>query len=166
MEAGGISGDTITEDAETALTLHARGYNSLYVSRPMIAGLSPDTFDDFIKQRSRWAQGMLQIFVLKNPIFKKGLRWYQRLCYLNSCIFWFFGLARTVFLVAPVLYLIFGLMVYNASFAQILSYAIPHFISSILITNYLFGKVRKPFFSEIFERYLRLCRASILWHPV
>src|SRR4051794_12031371 len=31
MSVGGIAGTSITEDAETALELHARGYKSLYV---------------------------------------------------------------------------------------------------------------------------------------
>ncbi len=32
-EAGGFSGDSITEDAETAIDLHARGWRSLYVDQ-------------------------------------------------------------------------------------------------------------------------------------
>ena len=37
-EVGGFSGETITEDAETALDIHARGWESLYLDRAMIAG--------------------------------------------------------------------------------------------------------------------------------
>lgn len=150
-EAGGFKGDTITEDAETSLTLHSMGYNSVYLRKPMICGLSPETFDDFITQRSRWTQGMIQILMLKNPFKQKGLKWYQKICYTNNCIFWFFGVARVIFILAPLLYLLFGLRVYNASADQIISYAIPHLITSLNISNYLYGKVRHPFFSEIFE---------------
>src|SRR5262249_1791834 len=32
-EVGGICGSTITEDAETALALHARGYRSAYIAK-------------------------------------------------------------------------------------------------------------------------------------
>ncbi|MGH8047099.1 MAG: glycosyltransferase, partial [Chthoniobacterales bacterium] len=67
QKVGGIVGETITEDAETALTLHALGYNSAYIDRPMVSGLSPETLGAFITQRIRWAQGMIQIFLLKNP---------------------------------------------------------------------------------------------------
>ncbi len=84
MEIGGISGDTITEDAETALTMHARGYNSAYIAKPMISGLQPETLGGFIGQRVRWAQGMLQIFLLKNPLVLPGLTLPQRLCYFSS----------------------------------------------------------------------------------
>jgi cellulose synthase (UDP-forming) len=44
-EVGGFSGITITEDCETALELHSRGWNSVYVDKPMIAGLQPETFE-------------------------------------------------------------------------------------------------------------------------
>jgi len=47
-EVGGFSGETITEDAETALDIHARGWESMYVNRAMIAGLQPETFSTFI----------------------------------------------------------------------------------------------------------------------
>ena len=97
LEVGGIAGDTITEDAETALGLHGKGYNSAYFFKPLIIGLTPETFDDFIVQRSRWAQGMIQIFLLKNPLFQKGLTFFQRLCYFNTCFFWFFGFCPVYF---------------------------------------------------------------------
>ncbi len=151
MEIGGIKGETITEDAETALELHKRGYRSVYVSRPMVCGLSPETFDDFILQRTRWAQGMIQILLLKNPLFAKGLNLSQKLCYLNSCLFWLFGLARIVFFLAPLAYLFFGLRVYNASVVQVLAYALPHLLGSTLVAHYLYGTVRHTLFSEFFE---------------
>ncbi len=64
---GGFSGITITEDCETAFELHAQGWTSVYVDKPLIAGLQPETFASFIGQRSRWCQGMIQILMLKNP---------------------------------------------------------------------------------------------------
>ena len=151
VEIGGIASDTITEDAETALALHRRGYNSVYLNKPMVMGLSPESFDDFILQRSRWAQGMTQILVLKNPLRQKGLSFTQRICYFNSCLFWLFGLARIIFFISPLVFLFFGMRVYNASFSQIMGYALPHLAASYYLTNYLFGHLRHPFFSELFE---------------
>lgn len=108
-EAGGFSGITITEDAETALELHSRGWNSIYVDKPMISGLQPDTLASFIGQRSRWCRGMVQILLLKNPLLQRGLSWAQRLCYLSNNLFWMFPLARTVFFAAPLLFILFNL---------------------------------------------------------
>jgi len=151
MDIGGLVEDTITEDAGTALRLHARGLNSVYLNKAMIMGLSPESFDSFIIQRSRWAKGMLQILLLRNPLREKGLAFPQRICYLNACLFWLFGFARIVFFLAPLMFLIFGLRVYNASLMQVLVYAVPHLLGSYFLSNFLYGRLRHPFFSELFE---------------
>lgn len=151
MQAGGFAGETITEDAETALELHSRGYNSAYINRPMISGLQPETFSSFILQRVRWAQGMTQIFLLKNPLRVPGLKLWQRLGYLSSTVFWFFGFARLVFILAPAMYLVFGLHIYDTTLAQFLAYAVPHLAAAMIVANHLFGKVRWAFVSELYE---------------
>lgn len=151
MAAGGLAGETITEDVETSLKLHALGLNSLYLFKPMIVGLSPETYDNFIIQRSRWAQGMVQLFRLQNPLFRKGLKITQRLGYFNSCFFWFFGIARVVFFIAPMFFLLFGLRIYNASLIQVLAYGLPHLLGVYHVANQLYGRYRHPFFSEFYE---------------
>jgi cellulose synthase (UDP-forming) len=151
LEIGGLVEDTITEDAGTALRLHARGFNSVYLNKAMVMGLSPESFDSFIIQRSRWAKGMLQILLLRNPLRQKGLAWPQRICYLNACLFWLFGFARIIFFLSPLMFLLFGLRVYNASLMQVLVYAVPHLLGSYFLSNYLYGKLRHPFYSELFE---------------
>lgn len=147
----GLSGDTITEDAESALNMHSRGLDSIYLGRPMVCGLSPETFTDFILQRNRWAQGMSQIFILKKPMFLSGLTIPQRLCYINSCFFWFFGIARLIFIISPLLYIFFGLHVYNVSLEQLMTFTIPHIIGALTMSTYLYGNVRPVFFSELYE---------------
>ncbi|EWY39143.1 cellulose synthase [Skermanella stibiiresistens SB22] len=151
MSVGGIAGTSITEDAETALDLHAKGFKSIYVDRPMVAGLSPETFSSFIVQRTRWAQGMFQILLLKNPAFKRGLTVAQRLCYLSSSTFWLFPFARLTFLVAPLFYLIFGLKVFEASLEEFYAFAVFHVVCSLMMSNFLFGKHRRPFVSDLYE---------------
>jgi len=150
-ETGGISGDTITEDAETALMLHSKGYNSAYIGIPMISGLSPETLTSFIGQRIRWAQGMVQIFLLKNPLLIPGLSLPQRLCYFSCCFFWFFAYARVVFMLAPLCFLIFGLKIYDANFVDFAAFAAPHLLAVFMVSDFLFGKVRWSFVSELYE---------------
>ncbi len=150
-EIGGISGASITEDAETALTLHARGYHSVYVSEAVVSGLQPETFASFIVQRSRWAQGMVQLFLLRNPLRLKGLTLAQRLCYFSNAFFWFFCYARLVFVFAPVMYLVFGLQFYKATIPQFFAYGLPQLIASILTSDFLFGRYRWTLISEVYE---------------
>jgi len=150
-EIGGISGETVTEDAETSLRLHALGYSSAYVGKPMVFGLQPETFSSFIGQRSRWAQGMVQLFLLRNPLVQPGLKPSQRVGYLNSTLFWFFSYARMIFLLAPCAFLLLGLKIYDANLEQFLIYAGPHLIGALITANLLFGRARWALVSELYE---------------
>src|SRR5699024_4667708 len=150
-QVGGFSGRTIMEDCEIALDLHDEGCESLYVDRPMVAGLQPETFGSFIRQRTRWCQGMIQIFLLKNPLFKRGLNFGQRLGYLSSNLFWFFGLARLSFFMLPLFYLFFGLAIYVATPAEFVAYTSFYIVATLLTASYLFGRTRWPLLSELYE---------------
>jgi len=168
-EIGGICGETITEDAETAFTLHSHGYNSIYVNRPMVCGLSPESFDDYVIQRSRWAQGMVQLVLLNNPLRTPGLTIPQRISYFNSSFFWLFGFSRFIYFIAPASFLLFGLNVYDASWLQILAYAVPFVLCSFVVMNCFYKGTRQPFFSEIYESvqsmFLLPAVISALLHP-
>jgi cellulose synthase (UDP-forming) len=75
----------------------------------------------------------------------------QRLCYFNSCFFWLFGLVRFIYFVSPATFLLFGLRIYNASWPQILAFAIPYVISGWFVMDFFYSRARKPFFSEVYE---------------
>ena len=158
-EVGGLCGETITEDAETALALHSRGYKSVYTSDPYVAGLAPESIPDMLRQRARWCQGMLQMLLLKNPLLHKGLSLPQRLSYFNCCLYWLFPLFRTIFLLAPLAFLFFGFNIYNASTSQVISFAAPHLMASVLVAGYLYPRLR-PFpmddILEIFQTFFLL----------
>lgn len=151
MSVGGFRGVSITEDCETALEIHSRGWSSAYVDRPMIAGFQPETMDAFLTQRSRWCQGMLQILLLKPPLFKKGLSFSQKIAYLSSMCFWMFPLARLSFMFAPVLYIFLDLEIYNASFQEFIAYTCIFMVGSVIMQSYLYGGVRWPWISETYE---------------
>ncbi|MFN4099623.1 MAG: UDP-forming cellulose synthase catalytic subunit, partial [Pararhodobacter sp.] len=168
-EAGGFAGDTITEDAETALGIHRNGWKSLYIDHAMIAGLQPETFVSFIQQRGRWATGMMQLLILKNPLMGKGLSLTQRLCYLNSMTFWLFPLVRMTFILAPLMYLFFGLQIFVATIGEVAVYMTSYMAVNFMIQNALYGKVRWPLVSEIYETaqapYLCAAIFKTLWNP-
>ncbi|MFN7101686.1 MAG: UDP-forming cellulose synthase catalytic subunit [Pseudorhizobium sp.] len=150
-ETQGFSGLSITEDCETALALHSAGWNSVYVDKPLIAGLQPATFASFIGQRSRWAQGMMQILRFRFPLFKRGLTLPQRLCYMSSTLFWLFPFTRATFLFAPLFYLLFDLQIFIASGGDFLAYTLSYLIVNLMMQNYLYGSFRWPWISELYE---------------
>lgn len=150
-EVGGFSGITITEDCETALELHARGWHSLYVDKPLIGGLQPESFGDFIGQRSRWCRGMMQILILKNPLLKKGLSLPQRIGYLSSSLFWAFPFPRLIFTIAPLFFIFFEMRVYVATTFDFFAYTVNYLLVALMLQNYLFSRVRWPWVSELYE---------------
>jgi cellulose synthase (UDP-forming) len=167
--AGGFSGVTITEDCETAFELHANGWTSAFVDKPLIAGLQPETFDSFIGQRSRWCQGMFQILLLKNPALKRGLHIIQRVAYLSSITFWFFPLPRLVFMFAPLTYIFFDVKIFVSNIDEAIGYTASYVVANAMLQNYIFGRVRWPFVSELYEYlqgvYLAKAIVSVAWNP-
>lgn len=151
MQNNGFSGESITEDCETALNLHAMGFNSRYVNCPLVAGLQPETLQDFIKQRTRWAQGMTQIFIFNNPMFKTGLNFGQRICYTSSMVFWLFPFARLIMILGPLVFLFFGAQIYDARVEEFLAYTLPGLVAVMLISSFLYGRYRPPLVSELYE---------------
>ena len=166
---GGFSGITITEDCETALDLHSRGWHSMYIDKPMISGLQPETFSSFIGQRSRWARGMFQIFLLKNPILKRGLTLAQKICYLSNITYWFFAFFRLPFFISPLLFIYFNMQIYIANAQEFLSYTVLYMLANMMMQNYLYGRVRWALISELYEymQTLYLARGlfSVILNP-
>jgi cellulose synthase (UDP-forming) len=169
QETNGFSGISITEDCETALELHARGWTSIYVDKPLIAGLQPDSFASFIGQRSRWAQGMMQIMRYKFPAFKRGLRLPQRLCYMSSSMFWLFPFSRFCFLISPLCYLFFSLEIFTASGGEFFAYTFTYMMVNFMMQNYLYGRYRWPWISDLYEYiqtiYLLPAVLSVIANP-
>ncbi|QQD71679.1 UDP-forming cellulose synthase catalytic subunit [Acidithiobacillus ferrivorans] len=151
LEVGGIQGDTITEDAETAMILHAKGYHSVFLNESLSIGLQPETVMSFIAQRVRWAQGALQLLYFKNPLTLPGLKLTQRIAYLASFSYWFFPFSRIVTILAPSMFLFFGVMVYDATTEQYVIYGAPYFLSSIIFSDFIYGKIRWPLISDVYE---------------
>jgi cellulose synthase (UDP-forming) len=169
QETNGFSGVSITEDCETALELHSRGWKSAYVDKPLIAGLQPDSFASFIGQRSRWAQGMMQILRYKFPPFKRGLKLSQRLCYMSSSMFWLFPFSRFCFLVSPLCYLFFSLEIFTASGGEFFAYTFTYMMVNFMMQNYLYGRYRWPWISDLYEYvqtiYLLPAVLSVIANP-
>lgn len=154
LEVGGIAVETVTEDAHTALKLSRLGYNTAYLEVPQAAGLATESLSGHVGQRIRWARGMAQIARTDNPLFGKGLKFGQRLCYLNAMLHFFYGLPRLVFLTAPLAYLFFGAHVFQATALMITAYALPHLAHASVTNSRIQGRFRHSFWNEVYESVL------------
>lgn len=138
-EIGGIAVETVTEDAHTSLRLHRRGYASAYIRIPQAAGLATESLSAHIGQRIRWARGMVQIFRLDNPLFGKGLKWVQRLCYANAMLHFLSGIPRLIFLLAPLAFLLCHAYIIYAPALAIAIYVLPHMLHTSLTNSRIQG---------------------------
>jgi cellulose synthase (UDP-forming) len=154
MDVGGIAVETLTEDAHTALKMNRAGYNTAYLAIPQAAGLATESLARHIRQRIRWARGMAQIFRTDNPLAGKGLKFGQRLCYLNAMLHFFYGLPRLIFLTAPLTYLFFGAHIFQASALMISAYVLPHVLHANLTNSRIQGRFRHSFWNEVYETVL------------
>lgn len=151
LEVGGIAVETVTEDCHTSLRLHARGYETVYYDKIMVAGLAPETFSSYVGQQVRWARGMAQILRLEWPMLNHNLTIPQRICYTSATTHFFFGFPRLMYAIAPIAFLIFGINLVRGLGLETLTYALPSILLA-LNANYIIQKgVRFSFWNELFE---------------
>ncbi|KAL2632669.1 hypothetical protein R1flu_004148 [Riccia fluitans] len=86
---GGFQPQSITEDTMTAYVLFNHGYRSVYLNEKLQMGLTPWTFEGYIKQRQRWEMGAIQQFAAS---WKDMLGPKSRLNLVQKCLyFWHTG---------------------------------------------------------------------------
>jgi cellulose synthase (UDP-forming) len=125
---GALATNSITEDMNTAMHLHANGWQSVYHNELLAEGLAPDDLGSTLKQRLRWAQGTIQVLMLDNPLTLKGLTIWQRLQYFQTMYSYFAGFATLVYLIAPVIYFFTGISAVDAAGVGFVMHFLPVFI--------------------------------------
>ncbi|GAB4185071.1 MAG: hypothetical protein Fur006_23100 [Coleofasciculaceae cyanobacterium] len=125
---GGVSSNSITEDMNTAMRLHAAGWKSVYHNEALAEGLAPDDLSSTLKQRLRWAQGTIQVLLKENPLTKSGLSFWQRLQYFQTMYSYFSGFFTFVFIVCPIIYFFTDIIPVRSFGADFALHFIPAFI--------------------------------------
>jgi len=102
---GGFATGTATEDIHTSLKLHAKGWVSVFLPKPLAYGLEAESLKEFYKQRKRWAAGSLGLLFRSedSPLRAKGLTISQRLNYISACLAHLQGVQKVCFFLAPLL---------------------------------------------------------------
>ena len=131
-EIGGFSTLSVTEDMETSIVLHGRGWRSRYHHETLAYGLAPASASQYHVQRLRWGTGAMQILRKMNPLTYPGLNWRQRLQYFASCCDYLDGLQKLVFFGAPVLFFLTGWLPVAADDGAFLYRLVPYMLLSFL----------------------------------
>ena len=151
---GGVAVETVTEDAHTSLRIQRNGWNTAYLNIAQSAGLATESLSSHIGQRIRWARGMIQILRTDNPLFGRGLKFPQRLCYFNAMLHFLYAVPRLIFLTSPLVYLLLGRSNFFGFWLTIAMYAFPHILLSNLTNSRIQGEFRFSFWNEIYETVL------------
>ncbi|MBT9282300.1 MAG: glycosyltransferase [Hydrogenibacillus schlegelii] len=148
---GGFATGSLTEDLSTGLRLQARGWVGVFVERPLAQGMAPERFSDMIRQRERWCRGNMQSFRLDSPFRVTGLTLGQRLLYLQSMMYWFYGVQKIIYVTAPLLFLFFHIRSFQATLEGLMSFWLPQMILSMLIFRRLTDGRRSFWTSHLYE---------------
>ncbi|KAG1680162.1 hypothetical protein FOA52_000275 [Chlamydomonas sp. UWO 241] len=123
---------TITEDYALGMELKKRQYKATYLMQYVAEGEAPEDIRQVFQQRSRWTKGHYQVFLSSgNPLFIKGLPFFQRLWY---CYAAWAPLCNTVttpvFFAVPFVSILFGYHPVSISYKYV--FASTLFFASIL----------------------------------
>jgi cellulose synthase (UDP-forming) len=130
-EIGGFSTGSVTEDMETSIVLHGRGWLSRYHRETLAYGLSPASAAQYHVQRLRWGTGAMQILRKKNPLRYPGLSVGQRVQYFTSCTDYLDGVQKLVFYLAPIVFFLTGWLPVNVNDRQFLIRLIPYMVLTL-----------------------------------
>ena len=97
---------------------------------------------------------MVQILRTENPLFATGLKFSQRLCYLNCVLHYLYAIPRLIFVSAPLIYLLLGRSNLYGFIWEIMAYAAPHLVLSNMVNSRSQGDHRHSFWNEVYEMVL------------
>jgi cellulose synthase/poly-beta-1,6-N-acetylglucosamine synthase-like glycosyltransferase len=144
-DIGGIHTDSKSEDVWTALSLHERGWRSIYISDILAVGDAPETIEAYSKQQLRWATGGFEILLTHNPLSpQRRLTGDQRVQYFVTATFYLTGIAPLLLLLVPPLEIYFDLRPMNltiTAFTWAFYYA-GFYLMQILLAWFVVGSFR------------------------
>lgn len=124
---------SVTEDMATCMRLHGLGWRTAYHDEVLAHGLAPEDLESMLTQRLRWAQGTMQVMFRENPLVQRRLAWPQRLMYLATMWSYLSGFAALVYVAAPVIYLVLGVLPVQALSASFFVRLVPFLIVNQLL---------------------------------
>ncbi len=153
---GGFTVGVITEDIATGISLQSAGYQCYALNSIQASGLAPLDLESLIKQRKRWARGCIQTFRKVNPLFKKDLAISQRLNYLNSIFYWYTCFRRFFFIITPIVFSVFNVVVVDAPLWQVLLFWLPFYLISTISFRFLSNGIRNSKWTNIYDTVFML----------
>ena len=144
-DIGGLYTDSKSEDVWTSLTLHERGWRTVYIPTVLAVGDAPETVEAYSKQQLRWATGGFEILLTHNPLSpRRRLTMDQRIQYFVTATFYLTGICPLVLLLVPPLEIYLDLRPMNMSISvgTWLLYYAGFYVMQIVLAWYTLGSFR------------------------
>ena len=150
-DAGGFPLNTITEDFELGARINAEGYRNISTAEPLASGLTPTDIPSAIKQRVRWGRGVVQSVHNLGILTNKNLTFRQKLIFINSYLYWWSFIRRLLYIMAPILFTVFGIKVVDTDFWTLLLFWLPSYYFIHLSMQDLSSDIRTQRWGEVQE---------------
>lgn len=133
----------LAEDLATSLALHAAGWRSAYVAKPMAPGLAPATLVAWYDQQLKWARGVFEVMLTDFPGAFRRLPWSLRLAYFVRLTKYWIGPAVLLHLVLSGSVLFAGAG-HRALVQDYLLHLLPLVLADMLIRREALRRYRHP----------------------
>lgn len=151
VDIGGFPTETITEDFEVSIRLQQEHYITYATSEVQAAGLTTTDFKSMIKQRNRWARGIIQSLYNTKAVFSTKLSLAARITYLTSYLYWWSFFNRIIFILAPIMFALFDFQVVNCTFEELLIFWLPSYFFYSFSFRFLSSNVRTNRWSQTID---------------
>lgn len=149
-EVGGIRTGTITEDFATGIDIQANGYTTYAVDTVLASGLAPNDFRSLLKQRQRWGRGCVQC-IRSIKFWTNSLPVMSKLSYLSCLFYWWTFLRRYIYILSPIFYAVFGVLVVKCDLWGLLLFWGPSYLIYSHTLKSFSGRTRNQRWSNIVD---------------
>jgi cellulose synthase (UDP-forming) len=134
----------LAEDLATSIALHAAGWGSVYVRRPLAPGLAPPDLAAWFTQQLKWAHGVFDLLLTSYPKHFLALALGQKISYAVRMTYYWIGPMVGLHLLATLITLYAGQAAWLAALNEYLLFAAPLVFMILLIRDLSFRQWRHP----------------------
>ena len=153
-DIGGFVTGVVTEDFATGILIENKGYQCYAIDESHSCGLAPEDLKSLIRQRQRWARGCIQTGRHVHLLMLKGLSIRQKISYLTSITYWYAPIKRCVYILSPILYAVFNVIVVKCTVFGVLLFWLPMYILNNVTLHHLSGNIRNTHLTNVYETIL------------
>lgn len=150
-DVGGFFTKSITEDFATGIKIQQKGYICYAVNKILASGLSPTDLKSLITQRIRWGRGCIQTGRRVHICLSRHLSLAQKVNYLASVWYWYASWKRLIYIMSPILFATFGVIVVRCSLIEVLIFWLPMYISSNISLKMMSRNIRTTRWTNLYE---------------